>query len=82
MHYSAANYWTPGWIVPRSRVREPFPRRLRRYRPEVFAPPPEPTDAIPDIVFDLPYRPIGFAPERPTVFDLPNRPTGSDLVDR
>lgn len=29
-HYSAANYWTPGWVYPRGRLREPFPRRVRR----------------------------------------------------
>ncbi|MBS0263900.1 MAG: hypothetical protein JSS02_18320 [Planctomycetes bacterium] len=30
MHYSAVDYWTPGWNYPRSRLREPFPRRGRR----------------------------------------------------
>jgi hypothetical protein len=29
MHYSSINYWTPGWTYPRSRLREPFPRRRR-----------------------------------------------------
>lgn len=29
MYYSAANYWTPGWIYPRGKLREPFPRHRR-----------------------------------------------------
>jgi hypothetical protein len=29
-HYSAANYYTPGWVAPRDRLRDPFPRARRR----------------------------------------------------
>jgi len=36
-HYSAVNYWTPGWVYPRSRLREPFPFRLRRMAAPLIA---------------------------------------------
>jgi hypothetical protein len=38
MYYNAANYWTPGWVYPRERLREPFPRRGRRVLAALVAP--------------------------------------------
>jgi hypothetical protein len=29
-YYSPLTYWTPGWIYPRTRLREPYPRDHRR----------------------------------------------------
>jgi len=37
MHYSSIDYFTLGWIYPRDRLREPFPRRGRRMAVSLFA---------------------------------------------
>jgi hypothetical protein len=37
MHYSPIDYWTPGWVYPRERLREPFPRRVRRFSVSLMA---------------------------------------------
>jgi len=35
-HYSSINYWTAGWVYPRGRLREPFPRRRRGLSPALI----------------------------------------------
>jgi hypothetical protein len=74
MHYSAANYWTPGWVYPRSQMREPFPRKERaRWRP-AFPPPNVPEAGLPGPCFSLPPRREAFVlPQRGESFDLPPR---------
>jgi hypothetical protein len=48
LYYSAVNYYTRGWVYPRRRIREPFPRR-RYDNPIVLFPPPGPP----------PFSPVG-----------------------
>jgi len=52
--YSCLDYWTACWTYPRSRLREPFPRRSRRR--DVFAallPPPSPVIPVQGAPFVL-----------------------------
>jgi hypothetical protein len=63
-HYSAVNYWTPGWTYPRERLREPFPRQRCRFAPAVFN--------IPLLSLGTPERTFSGTP-RGQNFDAPTR---------
>ena len=57
-HYSAVNYWTPCWIYPRSRLREPFPRR-RRSLAAALLPPPQVITVVPELTTSFVAGPRG-----------------------
>lgn len=73
-HYSAANYWTPGWVFPRERLREPFPRRRRRHAAQVLAAVAH--IPLPDVVARAPSRGQAWlAPARGETFQPASRGT-------
>ena len=74
-HYSAVNYWTPTWTYPRSRLREPFPRRRRGYAAAVLTfQLPLPSIGTPEQTFVAGPRGCSFAASRRgSMFSAPLR---------
>lgn len=73
-NYNPFNYWTAGWTYPRSRLREPFPRRRRRAAVALFpAPGPRPATAAEE---------LARLPARFTTFQLAERDATARLPAR